>query len=74
MDQYSWLRQLADSWVMLALFLVFIGVVFWAFRPGSRRVHEDIADSIFRHENKPAGQGGERTADRANDARHEEAR
>ncbi len=73
MDQYSLLREFADSWALLVLFLVFVAVIFWAFRPGSRRTHQDIAASIFRHENKPAAEGGERTAHRAQDARNEEA-
>ena len=54
MDLYSLLREFADSWAMLAIFGVFILVVLWAFRPGSRRVHEDIANIPFRHEDKPA--------------------
>lgn len=74
MDLYTQLRHFADSWVLLVLVLVFLAVVFWAFRPGSRRTHQDIAESIFRHENKPADQGGERTADRVDNARNKEAR
>ncbi|WP_347311306.1 cbb3-type cytochrome c oxidase subunit 3 [Defluviimonas sp. SAOS-178_SWC] len=58
MDIYSLLREFADSWVLLALTLIFLGVVFWAFRPGSRRVHEDIANIPFRHEDKPARDNG----------------
>ena len=54
MDRYSFLRQLADSWVLLALFLVFIGVVLFVWRPGSRRLHRDAAESIFRNETRPA--------------------
>ena len=54
MDRYSFLRQLADSWVLLALTLVFIGVVLFVWRPGSRRLHRDAAESIFRNETKPA--------------------
>lgn len=54
MDRYSFLRQLADSWVLLVLVLVFLGVVLFVFRPGSRRVHRDAAESIFRNETKPA--------------------
>ncbi len=54
MDTYSFMRQVADSWGMLFLFSVFIFVVFWAFRPGSRKVHEDIANIPFRNEDKPA--------------------
>ena len=54
METYSIMRQFADSWGLLALFIVFIGVIFWAFRPGSRQVHEDTANIPFRHEDKPA--------------------
>jgi cytochrome c oxidase cbb3-type subunit IV len=31
----------------------FIGVVIWAFRPGSRRTHDDVANSIFRNDERP---------------------
>ena len=51
---YHILREIADSWVLLALFVFFIGVVIWAFRPGSRAVHKDTANIPFRHEDKPA--------------------
>lgn len=54
MDTYSFLRQAADSWGMLFLFSVFIFVVFWAFRPGSRKVHDDIANIPFRNDDMPA--------------------
>lgn len=53
-DLYSLLREFADSWVLLALFLVFAFVVIWAFRPGSRAIHQDVAGIPFRHESRPA--------------------
>jgi cytochrome c oxidase cbb3-type subunit 4 len=53
METYSFLRQLADSWVLLALTAFFIGTIFWSFRPGSRKVHDDIADIPFRNETVP---------------------
>ncbi len=53
METYSLLREFADSWVLLVLFLFFLGVFIWAFRPGSRQVHKDISNSIFRNEKKP---------------------
>jgi cytochrome c oxidase cbb3-type subunit IV len=53
MDLYSLLREFADSWALLALCLLFAGVVIWAFRPGSRETHADIAHIPFRHEDKP---------------------
>jgi len=54
MDTYSFMRQFADSWGMLFLFSVFVCVVFWAFRPGSRKVHDDISNIPFRNEDRPA--------------------
>lgn len=57
MDLYSLLREIADSWVMLMLFVFFIGVGAWAYRPGSRPVHDDAAQVPFRHEDGPAEEG-----------------
>jgi cytochrome c oxidase cbb3-type subunit 4 len=51
---YHILREIADSWVLIALFGFFVAAVFWAFRPGSRATHKDAADVPFRHEDKPA--------------------
>lgn len=60
MDTYSVLREIADSWVLLALFAFFIGAVLWAFRPGSRDVHNDTANIPFRHDDRPAATGEEK--------------
>ncbi|QRZ13869.1 cbb3-type cytochrome c oxidase subunit 3 [Paracoccus methylovorus] len=57
MDMYSFLRELADSWVLLSLVLFFLGTVLFAFRPGSRPLHRDAAESIFRNETSPASAG-----------------
>ncbi|MFN4131047.1 MAG: CcoQ/FixQ family Cbb3-type cytochrome c oxidase assembly chaperone [Paracoccaceae bacterium] len=54
METYSFLRALADSWALLVLVLVFVGVILFVFRPGARRVQKDAAESIFRNENRPA--------------------
>jgi cytochrome c oxidase cbb3-type subunit 4 len=54
MDLYTLTRHFADSWGLLALFAVFVVVVIWAFRPGSRSAHADVANIPFRHEDKPA--------------------
>lgn len=54
MDTYSLLREIADSWVLLAMFVFFLGVVVWAFRPGSRKTHEETASIPFRNEDRPA--------------------
>jgi cytochrome c oxidase cbb3-type subunit 4 len=54
MEQYSFLRELADSWGLLAMTALFLGVCIWAFRPGSRALHDDAANSIFRNDKRPA--------------------
>ena len=35
-DTYTLLREFADSWVLLALTLFFLGTILFAWRPGSR--------------------------------------
>lgn len=57
MQMYEILRQFADSWVLLALTGVFVGVIVYAFRPGSRPMHDDAAAVIFRHDDAPAKKG-----------------
>ena len=47
---YHILRELADSWALLALTLIFVGIVVWAFRPGARELHEDIANIPLRND------------------------
>ncbi len=54
MEQYTILRQFADSWMLLALFAFFLGVIVWVFRPGSSKTYEDTANIPFRNEDKPA--------------------
>ena len=55
MDMYSLLREFADSWALIVLTLVFLGVILWVLRPGSRALHADAANAIFRNEKQPAG-------------------
>jgi cytochrome c oxidase cbb3-type subunit 4 len=56
-DTYTVLRHFADSWMLLAMFTFFGAAVLFAFRPGSRRTHDDTADIPFRNDSKPAGAG-----------------
>lgn len=51
---YHILREFADSWMLLAMTLFFVGTVVWAFRPGSSRVYRDTANIPFRNDDKPA--------------------
>ncbi len=66
---YTLFRAFADSWAMLAIFGFFIGVVFWAFRPGSTKTYSDVADIPFRHEFQPAGDEGSPSAATSEEAR-----
>ena len=54
METYTFLRHFADSWALIVLTALFVGIVLWAFRPGSKAVHDDAANVIFRNETKPA--------------------
>ncbi|WP_340589155.1 cbb3-type cytochrome c oxidase subunit 3 [Erythrobacter alti] len=47
---YEVLRQIADSWGLLAMLVLWLGFGLWAFRPGVRRHHEDAANMIFKDE------------------------
>lgn len=54
METYSVLREFADSWMLLVLFVFFVGVIFWVFRPGATKEYRDTASIPFRHDDKPA--------------------
>jgi|GEM_PF-284335 len=51
---YTVLRTFADTWGLVGMFVFFVGVLFWAFRPGASKVHEVAATAIFRNEKRPA--------------------
>lgn len=53
MEHYTLLRHFADSWALLVLFLLFLGLIIWVYRPGARKLHDEIAQSIFQNEDKP---------------------
>jgi cytochrome c oxidase cbb3-type subunit 4 len=52
-DTYTFLRHLADSWVLLAMVLFFVGAILFAWRPGSRALHEAAGQVPFRHDDRP---------------------
>lgn len=54
MELYTFLRHLADSWVLLLLFVFFVGIVIWVFRPGASKEYKNTADIPFRNQDKPA--------------------
>lgn len=49
-DTYSFLRELADSWVLLAMVLFYLGAIVWVFRPGARDTYKDTANIPLRNE------------------------
>jgi cytochrome c oxidase cbb3-type subunit 4 len=69
MENYTFLRQFADSWMLLLLFVFFIGIIIWVFRPGSKKTYDDTANIPFRHEDHPpqAGNGDEGETDGSDD-------
>lgn len=54
METYTLLREFADSWMLLMLFLFFVGMVVFVMRPGSTKTYRDVAAIPFRHDDKPA--------------------
>ena len=50
MSTYEAMRQFADSWGLLFMTLVFVGVVIWAFRPGSKSRYSEQAGIPFKYE------------------------
>ena len=47
---YSNFRQFADSWGLLYLAILFIGIVLFTFRPGSKKTADDVAQIPFRED------------------------
>ena len=50
MSDYNNLRHFADSWGLLAMTILFLGLVLWALRPAAKSLHDDAANMIFRPE------------------------
>ncbi len=47
MSHYDFLRHLADSWGLVAMTVIFLGLCAWPFRPGARDANEAAATMIF---------------------------
>ncbi|MEM8750536.1 MAG: cbb3-type cytochrome c oxidase subunit 3 [Pseudomonadota bacterium] len=43
MMDYSTFREIADSWGLLYMVVLFVAVVIFTFRPGSKQVAEDVS-------------------------------
>jgi len=52
METYSFMREMADSWGLVAMMVFFIMVVLMLFRPSAKKQHEDASMIPFR-ETKP---------------------
>lgn len=52
METYSLLREIADSWGLLAMMIFFCAAVIMLFRPGAKQLHKDASQIPFR-ENPP---------------------
>ena len=50
METYSLLREFADSWFLIAMFVFFVGTWVWAFWPSSRGARDDAAQIPFRED------------------------
>lgn len=50
MTTYDVMRQFADSWGLLFMTLVFVGILAWVFWPGSRTRFREQADIPFKYE------------------------
>jgi cytochrome c oxidase cbb3-type subunit IV len=47
---YHFLREFADSWVLLLMFLFFVFAVFLAMRPSARAAHDEAAAIPFKED------------------------
>ncbi|GAA4641618.1 hypothetical protein GCM10023115_01010 [Pontixanthobacter gangjinensis] len=48
---YEFLRHLADSWGLLAMFVIFLVLALWPFRPGAKARNHEAANVIFEDQN-----------------------
>ena len=52
MFEYESMRQFADSWGLVYLMAVFIGVILYTFRPGSKKSAQEIAHIPLREDDE----------------------
>ncbi|WP_082899167.1 cbb3-type cytochrome c oxidase subunit 3 [Sulfitobacter sp. EhC04] len=55
METYSLLREIADSWVLLAMFGFFLGAGIWAYLPSQSGARQDASMIPFRNDQVKAG-------------------
>lgn len=59
MRTYDILRHFADSWGLLAMVLLFIGLSAWPFRPSARKDNEAAKNMIFAEDTHGGDSHGE---------------
>ncbi len=47
---YNTFRHFADSWGLLYLAILFIGIILFTFRPGSKKTADDVAQIPLRED------------------------
>lgn len=50
MSLYDQLRHFADSYGLIALLVLFLGLCLWVFRPGAKEHSQEAARSIFKED------------------------
>ena len=58
MSLYDQLRHFADSYGLVALLTLFLGLCLWVFRPGAKQQNQEVARSIFKDEKTGERQDG----------------
>jgi cytochrome c oxidase cbb3-type subunit 4 len=53
MEMYTFLRELADSWVLLAMTGFYLTAILWVFRPSAKKIHEEMSNLPLRDEAYP---------------------
>ena len=48
MSFYETLRHFADSYALIAMLVLFLGLCAWPFRPGAKQRNKDAATIIFK--------------------------
>ncbi len=54
METYDTLRYFISIASTVTMFALFVGVVLFLFRPGSKKVHEETSNMIFRNDDRPS--------------------
>ncbi|WP_415402262.1 cbb3-type cytochrome c oxidase subunit 3 [Tateyamaria sp. SN3-11] len=63
METYTFLRELADSWVLLAMVIFYIIACLWSFRPGAQSANDEAAGIPFRNDGDAPAQSQELEAE-----------